>query len=66
AEDPTEQTNLAESHPQKLEQLKVLLAEHQASSVETLYPPTTNMPVMIDKTLAEKFTAGDEYIYTPN
>ena len=66
AEDPTEQTNLAESHPQKLEQLKVLLVEHQASSVETLYPPTTNMPVMIDKTLAEKFTAGDEYIYTPN
>ena len=66
AEDPTEQTNLAESHPQKLEQLKALLAEHQASSVETLYPPTTNMPVMIDKTLAEKFTTGDEYIYTPN
>ena len=66
AEDPTEQTNLAESYPQKLEQLKALLAEHQASSVETLYPPTTNMPVMIDKTLAEKFTTGDEYIYTPN
>ena len=66
AEDPTEQTNLAESHPQKLEQLKVLLAEHQVSSVETLYPPTTNMPVMIDKTLAEKFTTGDEYTYTPN
>ena len=66
AEDPTEQTNLAKSHPQKLEQLKVLLAEHQASSVETLYPPTTNMPVMIDKTLAEKFIEGDEYIYTPN
>ena len=66
AEDPTEQTNLAESHPQQIEQLMALLAEHQASAVETLYPPTTNVPVMIDKTLTEKFIAGDEYIYTPN
>jgi len=24
------------------------------------------MPVMVDKTLAEKFVDGDEYVYTPN
>jgi len=64
--DPTEQTNLVASHPQIVEQLTALLAAHQQSSVETLYAPTINSPIMIDKTLAEKFTAGDEYIYTPN
>ena len=43
-----------------------LLAAHQASSRGPMYAPTTQLPVMVDKTLAEKFTQGDEYIYTPN
>jgi uncharacterized sulfatase len=64
--DPTEQTNLVASHPQIADQLMALLAAHQHNSVGPLYAPTTNMPVMIDKTLAEKFIPGDEYIYTPN
>jgi arylsulfatase A-like enzyme len=64
--DPTEQTNLVASHPQIVDQLMALLAAHQQNSVGPLYAPTTNMPVMIDKTLAEKFIPGDEYIYTPN
>jgi uncharacterized sulfatase len=46
--------------------LDALLAAHQASSRGPLYAPTTQMPVMIDKTMAEKFEDGDEYIYTPN
>ncbi|MFK8048779.1 MAG: sulfatase-like hydrolase/transferase [Halioglobus sp.] len=66
AQDPTEQSNLATSHPEKLDQLSALLAAHQAGSRGPLYAPTTQMPVMIDKTLAEKFVEGDEYIYTPN
>jgi len=24
------------------------------------------IPVMVDKTLAERFVEGDEYVYTPN
>jgi uncharacterized sulfatase len=64
--DPTEQTNLAASHPQIVDQLMALLEAHQQNSAGPLYAPTTNMPVMIDKTLAEKFIPGDEYIYTPN
>ncbi|MEH6582044.1 MAG: sulfatase-like hydrolase/transferase [Halioglobus sp.] len=66
AEDPTEQNNLAASHPDKLKQLSALLAAHQASSRGPLYESTMQMPVMVDKTLAEKFVEGDEYVYTPN
>ena len=65
-EDPTEQNNLAASRPDKVKELEVLLAAHQASSRGPLYAPTTQMPVMIDKTMAEKFADGDEYVYTPN
>ena len=66
AQDPTEHNNLAASHPDKLEELSALLAAHQASSRGPMYAPTTQLPVMVDKTLVEKFTQGDEYIYTPN
>jgi arylsulfatase A-like enzyme len=66
AEDPTEQHNLAASRPDIVKQLKDLLAEHQSESNGPLYLSTTQMPVMIDKTLAEDFVEGDEYIYTPN
>ena len=51
---------------EKLAELSALLAAHQASSRGPLYESTTQMPVMIDKTLAERFEEGDEYVYTPN
>ena len=66
AADPTEQDNLAASRPDIVKQLKDLLAEHRAESDGPLYLPSMQMPVMVDKTLAEDFVEGDEYIYTPN
>jgi arylsulfatase A-like enzyme len=66
AEDPREQTNLAASHPRMVAQLTALLKAHQQDSVETLYAPVINSPIMIDKTLIESFVLGDEYIYSPN
>jgi uncharacterized sulfatase len=66
AEDPTEQNNLVASRTDKVEELSALLVAHQAGSRGPLYAPTTQTPVMIDKTLEEKFVEGDEYIYTPN
>ena len=66
AEDPTEQNNLAVSRSDKLKELSALLAAHQASSRGPLYESIVQMPVMVDKTLAEKFVEGDEYVYTPN
>ena len=66
ADDPTEQRNLAVHAPEKLKELEALLAAHQAGSRGPLYESVTQLPVMIDKTLAEKFVEGDEYVYTPN
>jgi len=66
AQDPTEQNNLAASRADKLGELTSLLETHQAGSRGPLYPPTAQIPVMVDKTLAEKFVKGDEHIYTPN
>lgn len=66
ADDPTEQNNLAASRPDKLEELSKLLEAHQAGSRGPLYDSVVQMPVMVDKTLAERFAPGDEYVYTPN
>lgn len=66
AEDPTEQNNLAAVRQDKVKELTMLLVDHQVNAVRTLYPPTTQLPVMIDKTLAQEFEVGDEYVYTPN
>ena len=66
AEDPTEQVNLVNSHPQIAEELNDLLIQHQAAARQPLYESTIQAPIMVDKTLMEKFEAGDEYVYTPN
>lgn len=65
-QDPTEQNNLAESRRDKLNELQALLDAHQASARKPLYPFVAELPVAIDKTLAEHFESGDEYIYWPN
>jgi uncharacterized sulfatase len=65
-EDPTEQTNLAQSRPDKLAELTALLEKHHANRQPALYQYTSESPVMIDKTMAERFEDGDEYIYWPN
>lgn len=64
--DPTEQINLAAERPDKLQELSVLLAAHQASSRGPLYPPVLNSPQLVDKTAVDKYVEGDEYVYTPN
>ena len=66
AEDPTEQVNLAESRPDKLAELMALLDAHRANARPPLYPAAIEAAVAIDKTLAEPFEDGDEYIYSPN
>ena len=66
AEDPTERNNLASARRDKVEQLSALLAAHQASARGPLYESTTQLPVMVDKTGAENYVEGDEYVYTPN
>ncbi len=66
AEDPTELHNLAQQRPGKVSELLALLNAHEGNRRPSLYPYVLEAPVAIDKTLAEKFMPGDEYIYWPN
>ena len=66
AEDPTEEVNLADQEPEKLQELKALLAAHQQGARAPLYPHTMEGPVAVDKTLADRIEPGDEIIYWPN
>lgn len=64
--DPTEKVNLIDRNPEKRAELQALLAAHHRGARPPLYPGTTHSSVMIDKTLAERFKPGDEYIYWAN
>ncbi len=66
ASDPQERDNLAALEPEKLAELRALLAAHRASARPPLYPYVAELPVAVDKTLAERFMPGDEYVYWPN
>lgn len=66
ADDPTEQRNLAASQPAKRAELEAMLAVHHAGRRAPLHPSTFDMPVMIDRTLAQRFDGRAEYIYWPN
>ncbi|MEO0883937.1 MAG: sulfatase [Pseudomonadota bacterium] len=66
ASDPTEQTNLAETRPDKVADLTLLLDEHQANSVGALYEYTLESPISIDKPPVEGIEAGDDYVWWPN
>jgi len=66
AEDPTEQINLADSHPEKRAELEALITAHWADARPPLYPHTTESPIRIDKTNADPFAPGDEYVIWPN
>lgn len=66
ANDPTEQSNLADSMPDRVAAMRTLLDDHQAGAREPLYPYTLEAPVAVDRTLAERVQPGDEVIYWPN
>ena len=65
-EDPTERINLVDTYPQKVNELMILLSEHNKSARDPLYPSVAELAVKIDKTLNEDFEEGDEFVYYPN
>lgn len=65
-DDPTERHNLAETQPQKLAEMKALLAKHNAGMSAPLWPSFIEMPVPVDKTLDQPQAADDEYVYWQN
>lgn len=64
--DPTEQNNLAETHPDKLAQLQALLDDHHAGARPPLYPYALEAAIPIDKTNADTIDPDDEYVWWPN
>lgn len=65
-EDPTEQTNVADAHPEQVTRLVAMLDAHNAEQEPSAWPAQIESPITIDKTLAEPFEEGDEYVYWPN
>ncbi|MEO0698743.1 MAG: sulfatase/phosphatase domain-containing protein, partial [Pseudomonadota bacterium] len=66
ASDPTEQVNVAADQPEKTAELVALLDAHQAGRKEPVYPGVVGGVVMVDKTMAETYEPGDEYVIWAN
>ena len=50
----------------KIEILEALLDAHNAAQAEPGWPNIIETPILVDKTGAESYVEGDEYIYWPN
>jgi arylsulfatase A-like enzyme len=64
-EDPTEQNNIASQHPEKVAELRTLLDAHNAEQAESMWDVLGEVPNRPDKTAADPWEEGDEYIYWP-
>lgn len=64
-EDPTEQNNLVDQHPEKISELQIILDNHNSQQVDSMWPSKVKIPVAIDKTLNATYGL-DEVIYFPN
>jgi len=73
--DPTEEKNVADQNPDRVERMMAMLDEHNASQAEPLWPALLEAPIRIDKTIIDLpdegdkhvyWDEGDEYIYWPN
>lgn len=66
ADDPLEQHNIADQHPQRVAEFVRQLNKHNAQQQPSLWPSLVSLPVLIDKTSALPAQPDDEYIYWPN
>ena len=64
--DPTEQINLIESYPEKLNELGKILNKKLSEQVKPIWPSLLDWPIFIDKTLDETVIKNDEYIFWAN
>lgn len=66
AADPTEQTNLAATRPDKLAELKTKLAEIDAQQAKPIWPALLEAPIRIDQPLGRIYKPEEEYVYWAN
>jgi len=67
SEDPGETTNLADANPDVVDELMILLEEHNAQMVPPKWDSAGAMPINVDKHLRQaQDPAADTYIYWSN
>ena len=66
AEDPTEQNNIEDANPEKLAELKQLLAAHNAEQKPSMWKSQLKVPVSIDKSYDKEQSPDDEYVWWNN
>ena len=66
AEDPFEKNDLSATRSDKIAELDRLLNAHNDQQVEPMWPSNVEVPVWIDKSLGDRPTLDDEFIYWPN
>ena len=64
--DPTEELNLAAREPERVRQMREILAAHNAEQLAPAWPSRVEMAVNVDKTLLREDEPDDQYIYWPN
>jgi uncharacterized sulfatase len=64
--DPTEQHNVAEQHPQRVQAMLSELAEHAAQQPAPAWPAQIESPLQIDRHGAQPWDPGGEYVYVVN
>jgi len=65
-DDPTEQRNRADGEPDKVRELRALLAEYEAQQKAPLWPSLLEAPVAIDHPLGVAGGSDDEYVFWAN
>jgi arylsulfatase A-like enzyme len=66
ANDPTERTDLSASNPDKVRQLKALLAAHESEMIAPAWPSLIQAAIDIDHPLGTAERPDDEYVYWEN
>ena len=65
-EDPTERVDLAATNPDKVRELKAVLAAHEAEMVMPAWPSLIEGPIDVDHPLGVAARPEDEYVYWEN
>lgn len=64
--DPFERNDLSASHPEKVVELQILLDAHNAEQADPMWLSLIELPVPLDKSMRERESPDDEFIYWPN
>ena len=64
--DPTEQNDLTDQRPRKVAELQALLDAHDRALGPRHFPVLIEGAIPVDRTLADPYVEGEEFVYWPN